>query len=464
MFKAQNKKRFFFTIKILFCILLILSGCASLPEMHQASLEDVRNGSYENALKYIEQNKGTLYGDKDTVVYDLDGGIIRHYAGLYGDSTKQLSDAEQLIYQYYTKSVSAEIGSFLVNDTLLDYAGEDYEDIYSNLFMSLNYFYQNEIDDAIVEVNRASNKIQELSSKHEPELIKARTAAKMDNQPAVDIQFHNSALAQYLAMLYNRAGGDMDEAFHDQHMISDAFLTQKQLYPFELPESVNSELKIPAGKTRLNFISFLGTSPVKLERRINLTADYVIAYPVMAVCPYPVHYVQAEITNTQTGETTECSLGQIESIRNIALDTFKIRSQIIYAKAVARCTVKGTTTVASRGIGEELSKNDDANVALAGSILKLFSTVNKISNQVTEAADLRISRYFPARADVGGVTLSPGTYNITVVFFDHPDGTVISSRSFENVIVQAGKLNLIEANCLGSSGTPVIPDNPGAIP
>jgi uncharacterized protein len=430
---------------VVFCI----TGCASLPEEHEQSVNYARQARYNEALNFLETNKKSLYGQRDTVLYDLDEGVLRYYAGDYAGSVKQLDDAKKLIFSFYTKSITQEASSFIVNDTTVDYPGEDYEDVYANLFMSLSYYHQNKLDDALVEMNRFINKVQEISSHHEAELFKARKAANDSNQKPVTIEFHNSALGQYLSMLYHRASGDKDAAYADNHMLSDAFLTQKSLYPFPEPSSVGSELSVPKGKGRLNVIAFSGLAPAKYEEKTHFMEDYVLALPIMKKQPSPVGWIQVTVTDPATAENVSAPLEEIESIENIAMDTFKIRSSIIYSKAVARSLIKGTTTVASRVAGEQMRGNDDSNVAALGTMLELFSSVNRLSNELTESADLRTSRYFPARADVGGITLDPGIYDVSVSFYTAQGGTLLATRKYQGINVQPEKLALVEAACLG---------------
>ena len=97
--------------------------------------------NYEGAYNLVEADKKILYGDKGQVLYDLDRGILSHYGKEYLRSNEELSGAEQGIYDLYATSVTQTINSFLLNDTVVDYSGEVYEDIYTNLFMALNYIH-----------------------------------------------------------------------------------------------------------------------------------------------------------------------------------------------------------------------------------------------------------------------------------------------------------------------------------
>jgi hypothetical protein len=66
----------------------------------------------------------------------------------------------------------------------------------------------------------------------------------------------------------------------------------------------------------------------------------------------------------------------------------------------------------------------------------------KASVDASEGADIRMGRYLPAKAYIGGITLESGVYTIVVKF----SGGI--TKTFTNVKVEAGKLNLLEAVCL----------------
>ena len=81
--------------------------------------------------------------------------------------------------------------------------------------------------------------------------------------------------------------------------------------------------------------------------------------------------------------------------------------------------------------------------------MQLASIAGNITNQVTEHADLRISRYFPAKASISGITLEPGMYDIQIDYYGQGN-KILHSDVHENVNLKAGKLNLVESVCLGN--------------
>ena len=120
-------------------LVLMLAGCASMDFM--ADTEDsLMTGDYTAAAKEIgKKQESSYYKGKNTLLYYLDYGFLCHYAGLYEESNKILDQAENLANELYTKSISREIGSYLINDKVKEYAGEEFELLYVHIFKCLNY-------------------------------------------------------------------------------------------------------------------------------------------------------------------------------------------------------------------------------------------------------------------------------------------------------------------------------------
>ncbi len=407
---------------------------------------------YGAQLSYVEKNGKKLYGKKSVVVQGLDEGLLSYYTGDYAASIKRLTRTESKIDEYFAKSISQSIESFLVNDLVIDYAGEDYEDLYLNLFKSLSYYHLGMLEDAIVEINRFENKSQGIAQRYEADLIKARQASENADTAPVSVTFHNSALGQYLALLYHRADGDKDAALSAARYLHDAFVTQSKLYDFEEPvKLVSADLNVPKGKARINTLAFSNGSPYKSQIYFPaIIFDAVVAIPFMKTRSPKVGFVGVKATNRKTGQTYKSSMYQMESLENVAIDTFQTHSASIYSKAIARMLVKQLSNDVSRGVGEVMSESDDPTIALIGGLLQLASFAGEVGAWLTETADLRMSSYFPARADAGGLTVDPGKYDITMEFYQTKGGRLVYRKKFKNVSVQEGKLCLLEAAYLGN--------------
>ena len=78
----------------------------------------------------------------------------------------------------------------------------------------------------------------------------------------------------------------------------------------------------------------------------------------------------------------------IDFIKNI--DTFKQKQSLIYTKSIARAILKTGTTSMLENYKEE--KNSPT--------LEILHAISLISNQITEVADVRTSKYFPSKKNI----------------------------------------------------------------
>lgn len=429
---------------LIFSILsLVLISCVTSSNKHDPVSNYVAGSEFGEAILFIEKNQKNLYSKNDLVLQALDIGLLAHYNRESQYSSMQLTEAERLMYEYYTKSISQSISSFLLNDNVIDYAGDPYEDIYTNLFMALNYISQGNIESAFVEIRRFDNKQKELSLAYQGAIQEAKNQVSAGNDFSGNVEFHNSALARYVSMLLYRSEGMMDSAEIDYKYLQSAFATQKTIYDFPMPSSVKDELTVPKGMGRLNLLSFSGTAPVKYEEIVRFTTRdtyFKLAIPIMQKRSSTVHAIEADILSYDSGTSSTIRLERIESIENIALDTFKQKQALLYIKAAARALAKSATTA----ILDDQAGRHSGEVGLLFSVLKIASAV---SNEVTEKADVRTSRYFPASASVGGISLEPGTYLVTIRYLDY-SGRTISTEEFPGVIIKPDTLNLLESVCL----------------
>lgn len=434
------------------CSFILIASCSSTPD-NTVVYSRLQHGGYAEARDVLEISKDALYTNRDQVLYDLDSGILSHYAGDWNHSNSRLSDGERLIEYYYAKSVSQSIMSWIENDTYLDYDGDDYEDIYTNLFMALNYIHLDQIEDAFVEIRRFDNKQKALATRYTAELEKARN--ELRNQGASSgtsymssrLAFNNSALARYISMLLYRSRGSADDARIDYDQLQLAFQSQQQLYPFDIPDSIADELSVPAGKARLNFLGFTGMAPLKFENVLRVQNDFgtyfKLALPFMMPRGSQIKAIDVTVTG-ETGVTYKTTLERLESIENIAMDTFSQKQSLIYGRTFIRALSKSVATDLSYSAADRFEKKDNSDMAL---LFRVIGVASQVHTEVSERADVRTTQYLPAYAQVGGLTVEPGTYSVRVDFVN-AKGNIVSTEVFNGVKVSENKLNLVEAVCL----------------
>jgi len=439
---------------------LLLNSCSSLftqTAHFQAIEEKIGEQDFASAANQLASYKNKHYKAKDRVLFYLDMGLLHHYNRDYSKSVEYLTEAEDAIDFLFTKSVSRGAASLLLNDNVLEYSGEDYEDIYINVFKAINFIKLDEFDKAFVEIRRLNEKLNVLEDKYRDlaRSLQQAEEAEIDFEPGSN-RFHNSILGRYLSMLIYRTEGRIDAARIDYNHINDGWQQQRHIYNFPKPD-LSSHLKL-GDKAKLNFISFTGRAPEKkaVERRITTFDNYLIvsgsepenfaqtifwpgldkdyhfkfSLPMMRKRSSQVSRVRVLVNDTKVTE-----LEKIEDISNIAIETFNVKAPLIYTKSVTRSVVKGLIAEKAKVDVEERSGD------IAG---LLFRVAADIAVDISENADLRIARFFPGKALVGEIELEPGIYDIRVEYLNRY-GSVVFVDRYDRYEVNMTRLNLINS-------------------
>ncbi|MDR0473548.1 MAG: hypothetical protein LBH43_07760 [Treponema sp.] len=428
-----------FMISFIIC----LFSCVHNPNAYHEIDMSIGTASYIQALHAMEKNDDRrAYTTRNDILFYLDRGMLRHYAGLWNESSRDLEEGERLIEEAFTKSISQEIGSYIANDNVKDYAGEDYENIYINVFNALNYYHRNDMQNAHVEIRRVNEKLTVLADKYEKAIKKVIDSNPDLSNPDLGVQatkFSNSALARYISFLFSQAEGNTDNVRIDMEELQRAYTLAPDVYDHPKPSSLENELSVPQGKARLNFIGFTGLSPIKEEVKQNIPLSlmggndwFSMSLPRMVDRPSDIDSVEVVLNSGQ-----RFRLELLENMSKIAHETFKTKYSLTVAKTAARTITKATAATKTADLVER-------KFGVLGSLVS--GAVGAVAVNASEQADLRVSRYFPARANIGGINLEPGIYSITVNYYGH--GRLVDSEQINNVHVEAGKLNLIESVCL----------------
>lgn len=391
------------------CVAILCSGCVTRGQRFATVDGLINEASYRDAVSLIEEQRdtNTLYNRMlDRVLYHTDVAMIHYFDRQHAKSNEHFDEAEQLIEDYYTKSITQAVASALINDNAIEYPGEDFEDLYINLFKALNYIALDDYEAAFVEVRRMNEKIQYLETKYQ--VIKESIDASEQGQSAKEISadiadsadpppFTASALAHFLSMLLYTRDGQQDNALIDYNAMRQLFDSTKSVYTNPFPNILApSKRNIPSGTSRLVVIAFSGLVPMKIERSYTiLTGGFNarIAIPVLSARESAV--ARVALFDAEGAVIEDLQL--LEPIDRIAVSTFERRKELIYAKAVIRAVVKGVVAGVS-------------NAALQEANIPLLGTLIQIGVLVSERADLRSARYLPGGAYVydGIVTIKQG--------------------------------------------------------
>ena len=423
-------------------------SCAGSPDAYAQIDSGVQSGSYESVLASLDDEKGKvrkiIYSPRNEILLYLDRGMINHYAGFYADSSGDLETAERLIEEAFTKSISQAVGSYLLNDNVKEYSGEDYEDLYINVFNSLNYYFSGDLEGALVEIRRLNEKLSYFADKYErasKKVLESNRQVDPAKLPMEASRFSNSALARYLGVLFYRGTGRDDSARIDFEELKQAYDLAPEVYANPLPSSLEGELSVPGGKGRLNVIAFTGLSPFKVQDNIWIPLPLLppndtarLALPRMVSRQRTVQRAEAVL---DSGERFGLEL--LEDMGAVARETFKSKYGLTVLKTTARTIAKATTSAAlAHAASSDSKKGNDGWGTFVGFLGRVFT-------EASEQADTRLSRYFPGSALIGGINLEPGVYTMTLNFYGA--GGLLSSQRKE-ITVRENALNLEEFVCL----------------
>lgn len=429
-------------------LIVLTISCTSTIDLGRVN-SCYNRGDYQGALKELIEMKEAFIEKQGSLLYTLDLGVLAHYSHAWDTSNNLLTSSERQIWENYSESVGANLASYLVNDNTRAYQGEDFEDLYTNIFKALNYIHLGEGESALVELRRLSEKQQLLGQKYlvlNQRLEKSSHGGYVEEYSAS--QFSSSALGLFLQMVIARDLGEFNDATFAKGALERAFKSQPSLYPFSIPTTVGEDLKTQEeGVRRVNIVAFSGLAPNKVEvvERYPLSyTNYVkIALPKMVIRPSSVNSVEVVLSNG-----ARFNLELIENIGAIAVEAFRSRENHIYNKTIIRALIKATGSdiidlTTEVMVGEAKSQEEANAISLVGNLLSFAS---RIFSEASENADVRGSHYFPDKAWVGGIDLPLGSYDATLLFRNR-SGKVIYEESLKGMKVSPKGLRLWEGVC-----------------
>jgi len=400
-------------VALLFALLgLLASGCAVLP---YAKVENaLLAGNVDGARSALASGEKE-YGKKSRLLYLFDKTSLSHYASDWETSNQALEEANTLIDELYTTSISSEAASFLVNDMSLPYVGENFERVMLHVLGMLNYAALGQKDNALVEARRADERLKEY-------------AAKVGEGK---VGYREDALARYVSAVLYEGGSKQDlwDAYLDYKKADEAYDLYAQLYSTAKPTRLKADLQrfaeglgeredlekwrqrdgvlpfVPLSQTRrdqaeLVVLLYDGLAPFKVSKSLNLPvtlADGTAQYFTMAL---PAFIVRApSVPQAQLlvgGESIPFELFQ--DINSIAVRDLQDRLALITVKATARALTKFQ---AARAVQAQAREAGGAMEVLAFLGTNLYTLAS-------EQADVRSWRTLPGRIWIARSTLDPG--------------------------------------------------------
>lgn len=179
---------------LLLFLFLNLAACSTYQFRAQQARQELRSGNYLAAAEAIKE-KALKEGD-DQLVYLFDYALAMQYAGQYEKSNQAFQMADQISEVKDYHSITRITGSMLLNESLVQYKGEDFEKVLINAFGAINFLMLGNLESALVEARRLNEKLR---------LYKEE--AKKD--------YEQNVFAIYLAAIAWEADQKFDDAYID---------------------------------------------------------------------------------------------------------------------------------------------------------------------------------------------------------------------------------------------------------
>lgn len=428
-------------------VILSLPSCARPLSVQMRVNNLAEENNYKQAVALLNDNP-RLYGKNNTLLYLLDKGYILHLAGDYAGSIQAFEEAKKKADELYTRSVSKEITTWLINDYMAPYRGEDFERVLVNIFEAIDYAMLGDIPGALVEARDVDLKLNLIN--------------KTYAQNAKNVYREDAFARLLMGILYEagNTGADLNDAFISYKKAADIYesdyaLNYQLSTPRLLKENILStayfmgreefakyrdkykdiefaDLKEKNKKAEVYLIQYNGLASVKLEGflPIPFPNGYVVQFAFPEYDPRFYRIKGSDFTaEGKKGRIIKSETELGEDIVSIAVKNLENRKTRVIAKAVASSALK---YVIEQKQGEVIDKKygDTAGAA--------YRILCDIFNLTSSRADLRSWQTLPAQIRVARLLLEPGEYDFRVKNLDQ-DSKVVDEIDLGRVTVGSGE-------------------------
>lgn len=394
-----------------------MGGCATYQTKVQQYHSHLRSRQFSLAADDVKEKAFT--DSDDQIVYLFEYGVALQLAGQFEESNKAFLKAEELTEVKDYHSLSRITGSFLLNEGLVQYKGEDYEKVLINAMLAINFLMLGENEAAMVEVRKLNDK-----------LYKYRYEAKR--------KYEQNPFAFYLSALIREDQKDWDGAYIDfekayelnpeldflqQDLIRSAHRAQrldakkKWLEKFKIKEDQSWRKK---NFGELVLIYQQGWGPEKRPHP---------SFPrVPKLYPKASQTVFAEMALTSSNQKQKSQI--VSNVQEVAIKTLDDQYAQLISKRVAGLAAKAV-------VSDQIRQKN-----------QLLGDLVWIGMNLADQADLRQWTSLPQTFQVTKMWVPAGNYEVIVRGLNHSLQPTGEESSFESVSVQNGKKTFLHFRSL----------------
>ena len=420
-----------------FLVLASLLGCGISRELTATVDELNAKGEYTQARVYVEEHAKD-YGKRNRLLYQLDRGMLAFSAGEFREAIQAFEEAEWIMDELYTISLSQEATTFLINDNTAPYRGEDFESVMVNLFLALSYANLSQLEEALVEARKVDSKLTAINLQYsesqkngyqEDPFARLLMGILYEMGQSSD-DLNNAYISYSLALQgyeaeYQRFGLAIPDMLvenalstaefmgeEEEKRLRERFPTQQYLHLVERQE-----------KAEVFGLHLNGRAPVKEADLVVLPMPdgFLVKLAFPGYKPVPRKIVGARFYAKPLEDDTafQANFSMAEPIGKIAKENLEDRKGRIVVKTIARVTAKYLAVKAAQQAAREAGGRDYG--ALAGFLTGITGNILAFAS---EEPDLRSWRTLPAEILISKLTLEPGTYEFWAECFTSSGGVV----------------------------------------
>lgn len=440
-----------------------------------AAINEAMNaGNYEEAYSLLseETNRNSLGSDD---IYNIDAGMIKLYAGNKAEAINHFNGVADMdkLNEKYKNADKVELSTLLLDPYSTDYVTYDYEDMYAVIFDALAKMDNPATADAafqdlknIREMLLAMDQYKKILSKK----IDESSPSDSKDTEAAGVVFSNSALANYLALIYNKYNdrdGDNRNYFYKE---MEKAYAQKSYEGTTIPAAVKAETgDVPNGMARLNVVALMGLMAEKkgvsevMPTPINAIVEGLSSVPAVQQLGDIASFLTGGFSDRNmqydytvleprdyNAKTCEIKIGDkavtldlIENVNHISSACMEKNIEFDKKRSKFRSTTRYIAAAATY-VGAMYKAKDMNALAKKGAEMAAGKVLDTALAKIDEndKADIRGAHFFPAEVHAGALEIAPGTYDVTISF----PGTSIEPVT-KSVEIKAGELNLLTVQC-----------------
>ncbi|GBU20933.1 hypothetical protein R80B4_00820 [Fibrobacteres bacterium R8-0-B4] len=454
----------------------LLPSCTSKAMQRQKVLDKPLDDNYIARIAEIRKTKKQLYGDGVTnaFLYNMDIGVLFHYAEMYDSSNVYLLEAERIFDDLFTKSVSNEAAALLTNDNVRPYRSKPYELTVVHQLVALNFMAMGKFDEALIETRKMQIYFNEW-----------------ERVGAADKKYHTDGMFHLMSALGYERIGETDNSLISTYQSAAAYKKGPVPLAVEVegfaydrltagdrendvsvlnlrPDNGPNKWTAKMGDAEIIIVGYAGKGPKMVEMNwggtfapggnMRFTSSgkngrvYASASPEMPASHRGkvragVHNIKISLPELVPGNSrVDRFSAQLNGNSQVywSVEVNDIDKQAAKALAddfgaiVARTAIRAIIrTIAS----DQIQKTDTGVPAL--NLLKNVGTA--IAADQMEKADVRMCFMLPQKIIVTRIPVQPGVHNIQMNVHDKSGG-IIGRKSFDNVEVKRGDKKVLFNN------------------